>query len=551
MGKKIYTLSLLLITHWAFAQWIQNPAVNNAVCIQPYNQVNVKIITDMKGGAIVVWEDYRNDPTLTKSDIYAQHIDAMGNPKWALYGVVICNDTSHQSGVTMVSDSSGGAIIVWQDHRTPKRNLFAQRIDSSGNVQWTANGVGVALRNFDQQRPKVLNDGSHGAVVLWQDSVGGAYDIYGQRLASNGVQLWSTGVGVCSFPLSQVNVKAQITPAGDIYTVWQDKRNGSDYDIYIQKLNLAGASQWTANGINICNVGGTQSNPKISIDAAGDAVIVWQDKRNGSDFDIYAQRVNPSGVSQWSTNGVGICTLSGSTQSAPDLNSQFMPNGTIFVWQDKRSGLNNTDVYAQKLNSSGAVQWAANGVVVASSAAKQTGPNVITDGAGGAIIAFQDSSAGNWDIKAQRINPTGNVMWATGGISVGTAAGDQINQSNISAGVGNSIYAFQDMRSGNYDIYIYKVDSTGSALAITQLTGKKEFITVYPNPSNDKVTFTFANQTENWELKITDVSGKEIMNEEIHGLDSYTPEKKLEAGIYFYSIQDNKTLVKGKFVIIN
>src|SRR5437588_104043 len=89
MRKKIYTLSFLLLANWAFCQWMQNPAVNNPVCVQAYNQVNVKIVTDMKGGAIVTWEDYRNDPTLTKSDIYAQRSDAMGNPKWTLNGVAI------------------------------------------------------------------------------------------------------------------------------------------------------------------------------------------------------------------------------------------------------------------------------------------------------------------------------------------------------------------------------------------------------------------------------------------------------------------------------
>ena len=448
--KKLYILSLLLLSNWALAQWIQNPAVNNVVCIQPYDQVNVKIVSDLKGGAIVIWEDYRKDSTLKKADIYAQHIDAMGNPTWAINGVVVCNDTSHQSGVTAVSDSAGGAIIVWQDHRTTKRNLFAQRIDSMGSVLWAANGVGVALRNYDQQRAKILNDGSHGAVILWQDSVGGAYDIYAQRLSPTGTQLWVNAAGVCVFPLSQVNVKAQITPAGDIYATWQDKRNGADYDIFVQKLNLSGVSQWTANGVNICNVAGNQTGPKISMDAGGGAVVVWQDKRNGVDYDIYAQRINSIGAAQWTANGVGICTVSGSTQSAPDLTCQNMPNGAAFTWQDKRAGLTSTNVYAQKVNLSGVVQWITNGILLGDGTHKQTSPSIITDNGGGSIIAFQDSSAGSWDIKSVRLSATGSLLWATGGINIGSAAGDQLNESNINAGVGNSIYSFQDKRSGNY-----------------------------------------------------------------------------------------------------
>ncbi|MGZ3863160.1 MAG: T9SS type A sorting domain-containing protein [Bacteroidia bacterium] len=550
--KKLLLSLLTVSSNFVFGQWNPDPAVDNSVCIQPYNQVNVKIVPDQKGGAIVVWEDFRNDPTQSVSDIYAQRIDANGNPKWAANGVAICTDASDQAGVTAVSDSAGGAIIVWEDRRNPKRNLYAQRIDSSGNISWAANGIAVASRNFDQQKAKVLNDGSNGAVILWQDSVGGAYDIYAQRLSAAGAQLWSGGVAVCSYPLSQVNVKAQINSSGDIYATWQDKRNGSDYDIYVQKLNLAGSAQWTANGVNICNLAGTQSNPKISIDAAGDAIITWQDKRNGVDYDVYAQRVNASGAPQWSTNGVAVCNTAGSSQSAVDITTQGISSGAIITWKDARNGVNNIDVYAQKINLSGAAQWTSNGVAIANSAANQLAPNIIGDGVGGAIIAFQDSSAGNWDIRSQRVNASGVILWGSGGAGVGTEAlADQINHNNIAAGIGNSIYAFQDKRSGNYDIYIYKADSTGAAVLVTRINGVKENITVYPNPSVGKISFSFPGLIQNKNLIITDVSGKEIFREENINSENYSPSKNFEAGIYFYTAGHGDQQTKGKFVIVN
>jgi hypothetical protein len=550
--KKILFFSFSVIVNLGFSQWNPSSAINNPVCIQPFNQVNVKIVSDLKGGAIVVWEDYRNDPTQNSADIYAQRIDSKGNAKWTANGVIICNDVTNQTLPTLVTDSLGGAIIVWQDHRNPKRNLYAQRIDSSGNVSWTANGIAVALRNFDQQRAKVLNDGAHGAVILWQDSVGGAYDIYAQHLSAAGAQLWSTGIAVCAFPLSQVNVKAQITSAGDVYATWQDKRNGSDYDIYVQKINLTGSVQWAVNGINICNLGGTQSNPKIAMDAGGDAIISWQDKRGGLDYDIYAQRINSAGISQWTANGVSVCNLLGTSQSAVDITTQNISNGAIIVWKDARNGTNNIDVYAQKINLTGAPQWTANGVVVVNSPANQLAPNIIGDGAGGAIIAFQDSSSGHWDIRGQRLNSIGTKLWATGGMGVGTdATTDQINHNNISAEIGNSIYAFQDMRSGNFDIYIYKLDSTGTALTITQLTGNKEAVTVFPNPSNDKITFSFSQSGEKRVLIISDVNGKEILTADVSNINSLVPDKKLEAGIYFYSVNGSTTQARGKIVIVN
>lgn len=549
--KKLLLTAFALTANYIFAQWNPNPAMDNTVCIQPYNQANVKTVTDQKGGAIVVWEDFRNDATQTQSDIYAQRIDANGNVKWVTNGVAICTDVSNQGGVTAVSDSLGGAIIVWEDRRNPKRNLYAQRIDSSGNISWATDGIPVASRNFDQQNAKVLNDGSNGAIILWQDSATGAYDIYAQRLSPTGTQLWSGGVAVCSYPLSQVNVKAQINSAGEIYTTWQDKRNGSDYDIYVQKLNLAGSAQWTANGINICNLAGTQSNPKISISSAGDPIVTWQDKRNGNDYDVYAQRVNTSGVAQWSTNGISVCNTAGSSQSAVDITTQNIANGAIITWKDARNGTNNIDVYAQKINLSGVAQWANNGVVVVNTAANQLVPNIIGDGIGGAIIAFQDSSGGNWDIRSQRISANGTKLWPAGGIGVGTeAVKDQVNHSNINAGSGNSIYAFQDKRSGDYDIYIYKLDSTGAAVSVNQIMAIHENVTVFPNPSKGKVTFTLGNKYENTLIIVTDVNGKEIIHEENIKSKNHTLSTELEAGVYFYSVNTINGTEKGKIIII-
>ncbi|MGZ3866469.1 MAG: T9SS type A sorting domain-containing protein [Bacteroidia bacterium] len=551
MIKNILSSTLLFFSATAFAQWNPDPAINNTVCVQPYDQINAKIVTDLKGGAIVVWQDYRNDPTRTQADIYAQRIDSKGNAKWIANGVPVCTELNQQSAVTAVSDSSGGAIIVWHDYRNPKRNLYAQRIDSSGNVLWTADGIPVAFRNFDQQNPKILNDGNHGAVILWQDSVGGAYDIYAQRLSPSGAQLWSGGIAVCSYPLSQVNVKAQINNAGDIYVTWQDKRNGSDYDIYVQKLNLAGAAQWTANGINVCNLAGTQSNPKISITSAGDAIITWQDKRNGVDYDVYAQRVNAAGTPQWTTNGVAVCNTAGTSQSAVDITTQGISNGAIITWKDARNGTNNIDIYAQKLNLSGTAQWTTNGIAVVNSPANQLAPNIIGDGIGGAIIAFQDSSAGNWDIRSQRISSSGTKMWASTGMGVGIAPADQINHNNISAETGNSIYAFQDMRGGDYDIYIYKLDSTGMAVAVSRITNNNDNIRVFPNPSNGKIEFIFANETENKIIIITDVNGKEILKTEEIKHRSFTPDKVFNSGVYFYSINTPTSRTTGKFVVVN
>ena len=546
--KKIYFAVFALSSVILKAQWNISPAINNSVCIQANEQINPKTIPDLKGGTIIVWEDYRNDATKTTADIYAQRIDANGNALWAANGIVICGDASDQNAPTAVTDSLGGAYIVWQDYRGLKRNLYAQHIDSSGNVLWTSNGIAVAARNYDQKNPKVLNDGNKGLIVFWQDSVGGAYDIYGQRLNSAGTAQWGTALGICTNALSQVNPKAQITSAGDIYVTWQDKRNGSDYDIYMQKINISGSPQWTANGIVLCNIAGTQANPKISLDGSGYPIVLWQDKRNGLDYDLYAQRVNASGTIQWSNNGQAVCTKTGS-QSGGDLTANGINNGVIFTWKDERNGANNTDVYAQMFNLSGASQWASGGIAVTSAAANQLAPNIISDGNGGAIISYQDSSSGSWNIKAQRLNGSGTLLWANGGVDIGSSSGNQINQSNILTSNGSSIYCFQDTRSGDSDIYAYKVDVNGNAI----ITGMKkmtnnDFINVFPNPANEYFTFAIAENIK-WTITITDIKGQVVFQQQPSN-STFTYHSTLDNGVYFYTIETSDKIGAGKLIIV-
>jgi hypothetical protein len=98
----------------------------------------------------------------------------------------------------------------------------------------------------------------------------------------------------------------------------------------------------------VCAEGGVQQYAQLVSDGAGGAVFTWQDERNGTS-DIYAQRLNGSGVAQWTSSGVPVSTAGG-VQSAPALASDGA-SGAILAWTDLRSG--DSDTYAQRVERSG------------------------------------------------------------------------------------------------------------------------------------------------------------------------------------------------------
>src|SRR5262245_60630123 len=57
--------------------------VNESVCSAVFDQMPPVSVSDGGGGTIVVWSDYRS----VDLDIYAQKLDAAGNPVWSTDGI--------------------------------------------------------------------------------------------------------------------------------------------------------------------------------------------------------------------------------------------------------------------------------------------------------------------------------------------------------------------------------------------------------------------------------------------------------------------------------
>ncbi|MEX2052671.1 MAG: hypothetical protein WD898_00385, partial [Candidatus Paceibacterota bacterium] len=407
----------------------------------------------------------------------------------------------------MVEDGNGGAIIAWNDWRNGNRDIYAQKIDSSGNILWTANGVAVAVKSNHQQDAKLIGDGAGGAIIVWQDSSVSEFDIYAQRISNTGTAMWTAGgVIICNAISAQINPRMEIDNSGGAIITWQDKRNGLDYDIYAQRINSSGAFQWAANGVVVCNAAGTQSNPKIEPDGLGGAYIGWQDKRNGN-YDIYANRINPTGAVIWFTNGWGVSVESGN-QSAVDMTSDGV-SGVFFTWKDNRNGT--FDIYYQRADMNGAMQFSVGGNSVFLAAFDQINPNIVGDGVGGAIIVWQDSSAGNWDVKSQRVDASGIQQWILGGVSVGTAANSQTSPKSVSDGSGGCIYTWQDKRNTlNFDVYAHRILSTGVSAEIQESTiyfASK----VFPNPFSSSAVIEINSQNiKDTKFSVYDLLGGKV-----------------------------------------
>ena len=149
----------------------------------------------------------------------------------------------------------------------------------------------------------------------------------------------------------------------------------------------------------------------------------------------------PSGAAaSWpggSLANVPLCTATGDQSDAVSIPDGA--GGAIVAWWDIRNGETSADIYAQRISAAGVALWATDGVPVCTAAGGQFYPVIVADGAGGAIVTWQDSRSGGTDIYAQRISAAGAVQWVSSGIAVCTVAGDQVSSAPPTVRAGSSL----------------------------------------------------------------------------------------------------------------
>jgi hypothetical protein len=420
------------------------------------NQYNPAIAMNISGNFVITWQDYRNGLI----HLYAQRYNSSGTPQGANFMV---NDSAGEGWPehpAIAMDGSGNFVITWNTagpyYRYDQWEIYAQRYNSSGTPQ----GANFMVNDnvpAKQYHPAIAMDEPADFVITWEDNRNGNYDIYAQRYYPSGApQGANFKVNDDAGTANQYNPAIAMDVSGDFVITWEDYRNGNP-DIYAQRFHFYGTPRDANFKVNDDAGTAEQSYPAIAMDDIGNFVITWQDDRN-SNWDIYAQRYNSSGTPQGANFKVND-DAGTANQYYPAIAMDGSGNFVI-TWQDDRNG--NWDIYAQRFNSSGTPQGANfkvnDGIVWVS----QGNPAIAMDGSGNFVITWGDYRNGNSDIYAQRYNSSGTPQGAN--FKVNGDAGTAVQDFPTIAmdGSGNFVITWQDKRDGYYDIYAQRYNSSGT-----------------------------------------------------------------------------------------
>ena len=445
------------------------------ICQAIGRQLDPEVIYSENGNWIIAWVDYRWNPNwIEAGDVYVQKVNSNGEPLWNPEGVAVCLEEEVQLNLRLVSDGSGGVIIVWEDNRSGDGNdIYAQHVMSNGQVApgWLLNGLPVISYLGSQEEIAVDTDGSGGAIVVWTDTRFSANkNIYAQRITPQGTLLWNTtGQAICTYNYDQFDPELCSDGQGGAFIVWLDTRFDHNFgDIFFQHVNSSGTALLQADGRELCTAPMEQKECRLIASEDGGAIFCWVDFRydeQNTISDIFAQKVNSSGNALWGNNGLAVCTADESQMGAR-LTSDGL-NGAIIGWEDIRNGnsINDADLYAQRISSAGLPMWIADGVLVCDAAYYQNSVLLKSDLSNGAFFFWGNSY--DWSTSGlyeQRLNSSGVPQLQPNGALIHYGIdGNAEDPMMVQTIPGQVLVAWRDFRNGqNACLYIQLIDTSGA-----------------------------------------------------------------------------------------
>jgi hypothetical protein len=258
-------------------------------------QQNTVIAGDRQGRAIVAWEDVgaalaarSPEASRGRANRAASTDAALVNPPrlyfartdergFASGSGLLSTVASAQTEAVIVHDNGGGAFFVWTDDRNGNLDLYAQHVfGPGGGTSWPAAGLPVSTGTGEQRNACAIPDGSGGLLVFYEDSRGGTFNIYGQRITEAGTAAWGASRLIAGGSGVQRNPVATPDGEGGAIVGWEDYRSGNA-DVFVARVTAAGTIM---GAVGYGSGPGDQTEPTIAGDGAGGSFLAWQDTRH-------------------------------------------------------------------------------------------------------------------------------------------------------------------------------------------------------------------------------------------------------------------------------
>jgi len=287
-------------------------------------------------------------------------------------------------------DVSGRAVAIW--YRNSGSYWIEGRSSTDGGVSWSTSRLLSNSSSAPRSLQLGFNASGRAVAIFCRDN--------GQNFAVESV--WETLSGAMwssQVYLSRILVAADDTQgsqlgfdaSGRAIAVWSFS-DGTGYIIQSRSSANGGVS-WSPSWVNILSPGGDATDPQISFDDSGRAIVVWS-RDNGVNTIIQSSSSTDGGVT-WSLPVT--MSVTGGNGINPQLS--FGPSGrAIAVWS-RDNGVN--DIVQSSSSTDGGVTWSTP-VNLSATGGDASDPQLSSDASGREIALWSRTESARVHIQAGR-----------------------------------------------------------------------------------------------------------------------------------------------------
>jgi hypothetical protein len=396
----------------------------------------------LQDGVVSVWADTKS--SLWK--LYAQKVDTNGNMLWNNYEPLLIDENLSNSFpyIDIIITSDNCIITSWIGHSTSNiYRLYAQKISSDGEIMWSQENETIAeLTDTTYHTYLAAND--IGGAYLFYDY--GDQEVFGFNLDSDANDLWAN------------NPSPFITEAY-LFEVLSDNTGGivlfyeatsGDNNITATRVDFNQVILWEQI---VTNSGFTYPEVNVVPVGSNDFVICWSYFYSL----VYGQRLDLEGNVYWGAAGMEL-----TDEVFPENHKAALAandNNFYIVYSIPSTVPNEYTFKIKKVDLNGNSMWE-NETILANSNSwifdAQTNENQ------GCYILWY----WNAELVVQNIDSAGNKLWGDDGIAIGsnyssvwTQYGARINVLNS-----NSLFTWQLIKNGKSFLRYQSIDYAGNTL---------------------------------------------------------------------------------------
>ena len=332
---------------------------------------NPQVAVDDGGNAVAVWPQFDGSRTNILANRYVAGSGWIG-------AIPIESDSGAASAPHIAVDGTGNAVVVWsQADTTPRINIWANHFTLG--VGWAAPSLIESDDTGDAQAPHIAINGNDDTEAMWAQSDGLRTNIWANHYTVGWG--WSTAALIETDNAGDaVNPRIAIDASGNALAVWQQADGSARINIWANRYTAGGA--WGTAALIESDDSGDAGNPQIAVDADGNALAVWQQTDGSARINIRANRYTAG-------SGWGTATLIETDDSGDATNPQIAVDGkgnALAVWQ-QADGSARINIWANAYSID--TGWEAAELIETDNAGNATNPRVAVDDNGNAVAVWE------------------------------------------------------------------------------------------------------------------------------------------------------------------